>query len=74
MRCSGVSSHRVKVRVITVTAADCKIELFDKDHYTSYVETARSCLKVSLLHTAAIPISVWLTWRNSPSGPNDQTG
>ena len=33
------------VGVITVAVAGCKIELFDKDHYTFYVETAPSWMK-----------------------------
>lgn len=32
--------EKVKVGVINVAVGGCKIELFDKDHYTSYVETA----------------------------------
>lgn len=32
-------SH-IKVAVINVSVGGCKIELFDKNHYTSYVETA----------------------------------
>lgn len=35
----------IKVGVITVAVAGCKIELFDKDHYMSYVETAPSWMK-----------------------------
>jgi hypothetical protein len=35
----------IKVGVINVSVAGCKIELFDKDHYTSYVETAPSWMK-----------------------------
>lgn len=31
---------RVKVGIINVSVAGCKIELFDKDHYQSYVSTA----------------------------------
>jgi alpha-L-fucosidase 2 len=35
----------IKVGVINVSVAGCKIELFDKDHYTSYAETAPSWMK-----------------------------
>jgi hypothetical protein len=35
----------IKVGVINVAVAGCKIELFDKDHYTSYAETAPSWMK-----------------------------
>jgi hypothetical protein len=35
----------IKVGVINVAVAGCKIELFDKDHYTSYVETAPPWMK-----------------------------
>ncbi len=35
----------VKVGVVNVSVAGCKIELFDKDHYTSYAETAPSWMK-----------------------------
>ena len=30
----------IKIGVINVSVAGCKIEMFDKDHYTSYAETA----------------------------------
>ena len=36
---------RVRVAVINVSVAGCKIELFDKDRYTSYAETAPSWMK-----------------------------
>src|SRR5579871_39681 len=35
----------IKVGVINVAVAGCKIELFDKDHYTSYAETAPPWMK-----------------------------
>lgn len=35
----------VKVGIINVAVAGCKIELFDKDHYTTYAETAPSWMK-----------------------------
>ncbi len=35
----------IKVGVINVAVGGCKIELFDKDHYSSYVETAPSWMK-----------------------------
>ncbi|MEO7719797.1 MAG: sialate O-acetylesterase [Capsulimonas sp.] len=36
---------RIKIGVINVSVAGSKIELFDKDHYSSYVETAPSWMK-----------------------------
>lgn len=36
---------RVRVGVINVSVAGCKIEMFDKDHYASYAETAPSWMK-----------------------------
>lgn len=35
----------VRVGVINVSVAGCKIELFDKDHYKSYADTAPSWMK-----------------------------
>lgn len=35
----------VRVGVINVSVAGCKIEMFDRDHYTSYAETAPSWMK-----------------------------
>lgn len=35
----------IKVGVVNVSVAGCKIELFDKDHYASYVETAPPWMK-----------------------------
>jgi hypothetical protein len=35
----------VRVGVINVSVAGCKIELFDKDHYQSYADTAPSWMK-----------------------------
>jgi alpha-L-fucosidase 2 len=35
----------IKIGIINVSVAGCKIELFDKDHYTSYAETAPSWMK-----------------------------
>lgn len=35
----------IKVGIINVSVAGCKIELFDKDHYTPYAETAPSWMK-----------------------------
>lgn len=35
----------IKVGIINVSVAGCKIELFDKDHYTSYADTAPSWMK-----------------------------
>jgi hypothetical protein len=35
----------IKVGVINVSVAGCKIEMFDKDHYASYAETAPSWMK-----------------------------
>lgn len=35
----------IKVGVINVAVAGCKIELFDKDHYTAYTETAPLWMK-----------------------------
>jgi len=37
--------ENVKVGVIVVAIGGCKIELFDKDNYTSYVETAPGWMK-----------------------------
>ena len=36
---------RIKVGIINVSVSGCKIEMFDKDHYTSYAETAPSWMK-----------------------------
>src|SRR5579871_2045613 len=35
----------IKVGVINVSVAGCKIELFDKEHYTSYAETTQPWMK-----------------------------
>jgi len=35
----------IKVGIINVSVAGCKIEMFDKDHYTTYAETAPSWMK-----------------------------
>jgi len=35
----------IKVGVVNVAVAGCKIEMFDKDHYSSYAETAPSWMK-----------------------------
>ena len=35
----------IKVGVVTVAVAGCKIELFDQEHYTTYAETAPSWMK-----------------------------
>lgn len=35
----------VRIGIINVAVGGCKIELFDKDHYQSYVETAPSWMK-----------------------------
>ena len=35
----------IKIGVINVSVAGCKIEMFDKDHYASYAETAPSWMK-----------------------------
>ena len=35
----------IKVGIINVSVAGCKIEIFDKDHYTSYAETAPPWMK-----------------------------
>ena len=35
----------IKVGVINVSVAGCKIEMFDKDHYSSYAETAPDWMK-----------------------------
>ena len=35
----------IKVGIINVSVAGCKIEMFDKDHYTSYAETAPPWMK-----------------------------
>ena len=35
----------IKVGIINVSVAGCKIEMFDKDHYASYAETAPSWMK-----------------------------
>ncbi len=35
----------IKVGVVNVSVAGCKIEMFDKDHYTSYAETAPPWMK-----------------------------
>lgn len=35
----------IKVGVVNVSVAGCKIELFDKEHYTSYAETAPPWMK-----------------------------
>ena len=36
---------RIKVGIINVAVAGCKIEMFDKDHYTSYKETSPPWMK-----------------------------
>ncbi len=36
---------KIKVCIINVSVAGCKIEMFDKDHYTSYAETAPPWMK-----------------------------
>ena len=36
---------RIKVGIINVSVAGCKIEMFDKDHYASYAETAPPWMK-----------------------------
>jgi enterochelin esterase-like enzyme len=36
---------KIKVGIINVSVAGCKIEMFDKDHYLSYSETAPSWMK-----------------------------
>jgi hypothetical protein len=36
---------RIKVGVINVAVAGCKIEMFDKDHYKAYADTAPSWMK-----------------------------
>ena len=35
----------IRIGVINVSVAGCKIEMFDKDHYTSYADTAPSWMK-----------------------------
>lgn len=35
----------IKVGIVNVSVAGCKIEMFDKDHYKSYAETAPSWMK-----------------------------
>jgi alpha-L-fucosidase 2 len=35
----------IKVGIINVSVAGCKIEMFDKDHYASYAETAPPWMK-----------------------------
>jgi len=36
---------KIKVGIINVSVAGCKIEMFDKEHYTSYAETAPPWMK-----------------------------
>lgn len=36
---------KIKVGIINVSVAGCKIEMFDKDHYTTYAETAPGWMK-----------------------------
>ncbi len=40
--------ENVKVGVIVVAVGGCKIELFDKDHYQSYVETVPAWMKAMI--------------------------
>jgi hypothetical protein len=37
--------EKIKVGVVTVAVPGCKIELFDKDHYAAYAETAPGWMK-----------------------------
>ena len=54
----------VRVGIINVAVGGCRIELFDKDNYQSYVETSPDWLKNMVKEYGGNPMRVWLRWQS----------
>ena len=52
--------------VINVSVAGARIELWEKDTYTSYLEKAPPWMKNIIKQYGDNPYNVWSRWRRSP--------
>lgn len=56
--------EKITIGVINVSIGGCKIELFDKDYYQTYMETAPDWMKGMVNEYDEINMAVWLRWQN----------